>query len=132
MTTFEDMMEHVKWHQENRCEEDPIFQILLIEHPDEEWMLNNDGQETPSGFPDTGDTFNVGFFYSLQDAIHAVETNCCDMQEGIYHAAFIQCLFPGLYSVASKNARMYFVWDTNTKTYLQKEEPGIFEHYSVF
>lgn len=104
----------------------PIYAISLFEYPDREYTWN-DG--TKSGLPDFGCDMEVGYFYSLEEAIEAMNTNSMDMRECVYNAGFILCRFPGLYNnVAGREARMYFVWNDDEGGFFQAEEPEIFEH----
>ncbi len=106
----------------------PIFEILVFEHPDKEWVFPSG---KPSGLPDMGTQSNVGFYYDLEDAFDAVSENLCDIRETVYDAAFIICRFPGLYDCVSSNGRLYFVWDGAKGGYKLAEEPEIFKHISL-
>ena len=61
----------------------PIYEIFLIEYPNKE-MIGKDGKRL--GWPDEGATANMGFYYDIDDAIEAMHTNRCDIQERVYHA----------------------------------------------
>ena len=128
MNRVEDILKRIDWTGE--CDGNhPIFQILMVEHPDKEIMsVQKDGTSTGSGFPDLGCTHNAGFFYSLQEAVYAVVTNECDIRETCYNAAFILCKFQGLYSSCTASTRMYFVWDNDVDQFVQKDEPNFFRH----
>ena len=132
MTTEKDLLEYAQEKYESRGhdpEDKPIFSILLFEHPDKMHMIvNKDGEEEPSGFPDTGDQYEVGFYYDLKTAIEVLNSNVCDIQEGCYNAAFILCKFQGLYIGCNMHERMYFVWDPVCRGFFQQEEPKIFKH----
>lgn len=112
-------------------EDKPIWEILLFENPDKEHMLQKNGESVGSGFPDMGDKYTTGFFYDLDTAISVVESNSCDIQEGCYNAAFILCRFQGLYSGCSIHERMYFVWDSEARKFVQAEEPKIFKRIAL-
>ena len=103
----------------------PIYEILMIENPDKE-LIYPTGKH--SGFPDTGSTCYVGFYYDLADAIRAVKENWCDLRETVYNAGFILCHFPGLYESTGREGRIYFVWDEEEPGYRIAEEPKIFTH----
>lgn len=109
-------------------EDKPIFSILLFENPNKEFYVEKNGKHVPSGFPDLGDSYEVGFYYELESAISALESNACDIHEGCYNAAFILCRFAGLYPGCSVHERMYYVWDKEGYGYVQVEEPKIFKH----
>lgn len=135
MISKEIVLEHAKYQMDriNDPEYKPIFAILLIENADKEYIYRqtmSDGsvKEIPSRFPDTGDTFEAGFYYDIDDAINALTSNSCDMQEGIYQAGFVLCRFPGLYPCVSLANRMYFRWDKETQRFIHDEEPAIFAH----
>lgn len=103
----------------------PIYEILLFEHPNKE-MIGKSGKHL--GWPDTGAENNVGFYYDLDDAIEAMHTNCCDIQERVYRAGFILCRREGLYSCVGHENRMYFLWDDTRGGFYETEEPHIFWH----
>lgn len=125
MTTKKDIEEYIKSRQ---CEEVPLFSVLLVENADKE-LVYPDGRR--SGFPDFGNTYTAGFFYDIDAAVKAVETNACDIRETVYDAAFVLCLFPGLYETAGPNERIYFVWDEYSERYTQREEPKLVERISL-
>lgn len=130
MTTYSDL---IKYAEDTsilrRIDDKPIYSILLLEYSNRPHMVvNSSGEEVPSGFPDTGDRHDVGFYYDLKTAIEVLNSNCCDIQEGCYTAAFILCRFQGLYAGCSQQERMYFVWDAERKGFFQQEEPEIFLH----
>lgn len=125
MTTKKDIYDHITWFKNHyKCNENPIFEIVLFEKPNSEMFYD----DKPSGFPDTGCFDRMGFYYNLNTAIRALNENWCDIQETCYHAGFILCLFPGMYECATTNARMYFIWDNEKKGFFQQEEPEIFKH----
>lgn len=103
----------------------PIYRIFLFEKSDKE-LIYEGGQH--SGFPDTGCIMDAGFYYDLDDAIHAMNTNACDIRECVYNAGFILCHFPGLYESCGTEGRLYFVWNEEKKGFYQQEEPAIFAH----
>ena len=125
MTTQEQMAANAEFEKQRSNGQHPIYEIVLIEHANKELVY---AKGKRSGFPDTGAVSNVGFYYDLDTAVSSVKENCCDMREQVYDAAFILCRFPGLYETVSSNQRMYFVWNEETKGYVQEEEPKIFSH----
>ena len=127
MTTKESMYKIIR----ETCEapdDRPIFRIFMMEYPDKE-IVYPTGKH--SGFPDYGSSNEVGFYYSLDDAIEAMNQNMCDIHEFTYGAGFILCQFPGLYESSGTEMRMYFVWDEEKQGFFQKEEPEIFKHISL-
>ena len=100
----------------------PIYRILLF-------------SKIPTlderGWPDCGTQEDVGFYYEYETAVRAMHENWCDIQEHVYRAAFLICKFPGLYEGSTTESRMYFVWDPNTETFVQQEEPTFFKHISL-
>ena len=130
MTTKEDVLAYVteQQRQVHLASYRPIYEIVMIEHADKELIYPNSKH---SGFPDMGASSEIGFYYSIDSAINALESNACDLRENIYDAGFILCRFPGLYESVSRAARMYFVWDADEEGYIQKEEPLIFKHIGL-
>ncbi len=131
MITKEDILKYVKEEQEyrgNDPSDKPIFALYLFEKPNEEKIYEKNGERKPSGFPDTGDAYEPGFYYDLDLAIEAMNRNVCDIRETCYNAGFILCRFQGMYSCCPKYARMYFVWDDEKDGFFQQEEPPIFAH----
>lgn len=105
----------------------PIFEILVFEKAAERLMFN--GRD--SGFPDMGAQDNVGYYHDFKDAYQAITENWCDIHETVYDAAFLICRFPGLYNPVGSDGRIYFLWDSNTNTYTETEEPEIFKHIAL-
>ena len=124
MLTRYSIMQYVENRRKREGNSTPIYRIVMLEKPGSEELVYPSGKR--SGFPDTGATDEVGYYFSLDDAISAVEENRCDIRETIYDAAFILCSFPGLYQSAGNDARMYFVWDNDGQRYKQSEEPALF------
>jgi len=126
MTTKEDLL---KWVEEESNMyfggAKPIYSIMLFEYPNKEYMFPKGSN---SGFPDLGANSELGFYYSLSEAIDVMNNNALDMRECVYNAGFILCKFPGLYNFAGSNVRMYFVWDDDKQGFYQQEEPEIFKH----
>lgn len=126
MTTKEDLLELVdKESSIFYGGAKPIYSIMLFEYPEREYVFPSG---VNSGFPDLGANNEFGFYYSLSEAIDAMNKNSADIRETIYNAGFILCRFPGLYNSAGTNVRMYFVWDDDKKGFYQQEEPEIFKH----
>lgn len=131
MTTKEDILSYIEWYKnEYEVEQNPIFQIMLFEKPNEEFIYHKPEGDVKSGFPDTGCQDNTGFYYELDTAIHAMNENWLDIQDHAFYAGFILCHFPGLYPDSSTNYRMYFVWDKEKEGFFQQEEPEIFKYIS--
>ncbi len=132
MTTKEELLKFAEEQYYGRGQNPrdiPLWEILLLEHANKEYIMENStGEIVSSGFPDTGDRYSPGFYYDLDDAISALESNSCDIQEGCYEAALISCKFQGLYPCCTVGARLYYVWDRQNKKFVQSEEPRIFKH----
>ena len=134
MTTKQDILRYVDAEHIRRGNRDgdiPIFKLFLFEKPNEEIISEKDWNECGLGFPDFGASYDSGFYFSLDDAINAMNENVCDMREMIYNAGFILCQFQGVYNACITNARMYFVWDEAKKGFYQKEEPKLFHHIAL-
>ena len=125
MITKEHILETVSQEQILHPDHKPIYEIMMIQHADKE-LVYPTGKH--SGFPDTGCTAVMGFYYDLDDAEEAVASNGCDIHEHLYNAAFILARFPGLYQAVGNDMRLYFVWDKENEIFVQKEEPKIFAH----
>ena len=130
MTSREDMRKYAQAMIHRFDGQSPIYRIILFENPDKEVIYIKDGKEVPSGFPDLGSEADMGFYYELEDAIHAMNVNACDIWETCYNAGFIVCHFPGLYPHSMTSSRMYFVYDEENDGFFQQEEPKIFKHIS--
>lgn len=133
MTKKEDILSYIEW-KKSKCELDnfkfqnPIFVVFMIQNANKEMVLKNG---KASGMPDFGCRESVGFYYELDSAIQALETNSCDIRECVYDAGFVLCVFPGLYESATQNQRMFFVWDDEKNGYVQSEEPSFFAHIAI-
>ena len=128
MTTKEQLLEYVEKTREqrgNNPDDKPIFSLYLFEKPNAE-LISKNGK--PTGFPDTGDAYEPGFYYNLDWAIEAMNENTCDIRETCYNAGFILCRFQGMYDCVGTYGRMYFVWNNEKKGFFQQEEPKIFAH----
>ena len=124
MVSKEDLLERARKEKEEYYEDSswavPIFEIMVFEHPEKLGIYD---------IPDLGAFRNVGFVYSLDDAIEILNTNKCDLHEYFYRAAFILMKLPGLYVGSMSRNRMYFLWDQERKGFFQAEEPEIFSHF---
>ena len=102
-------------------EKQPIYRILLF-------------SKIPTldvnGWPDCGTQDDVGFYYNLDDAIHAMHENWCNIHEYMFMAGFILIHRQGLYESAIKGQRIYFEWDEQHGGFFEKEEPQCLEHFS--
>ena len=133
MSKYQKMLDYVKWYQEKHKDKNgnvpnPIFEIMLFEHPNKEKIFHKSEEDIPSGLPDTGSVDHIGFYYELDTAIQVMNENWCDIQETVYHAGFVLCRFPGLYNSALTEHRMYFLWDDKKEGFFEAEEPEIFKH----
>lgn len=120
MTTRESILENV---EKNHFR--PIYEIMVFEHPNKE-LIGNNGKHL--GWPDEGSSANMGFYYDLDDAIEAMHTNRCDIQERVYHAGFVMCRREGLYSCVGTENRLYFIWNEERGGFFETDEPHIFWH----
>ena len=107
----------------------PIYEILLMSMPGTDPLFFPDG--TNSGFPDMGKTDSPGFYYDLDDAIDALNSNRADLRETMFSAAFILCRFQGMYQTAGSSLRMYFLWDDERQGFFEAEEPELFGHIDL-
>lgn len=131
MVTEQDLRKYIAAELHNHVndlEYQPIYEILVFEKPDSETVYPT-GKH--SGFPDMGATMSPGFYHSFQDAYDAIINNACDIWETCYDGAFLLCRLPGLYMPVASEGRMYFTYDHETRHYVQKEEPPIFNHYAL-
>lgn len=128
MTTVSDMRKLVELTSIYNNNAHPIYQIVLFQNTGEDEKIYLSG--THSGLPDTGLQDYPGFYYELSTAIQAMNENWCDIQETVFKAGFILVHFPGLYSAAGPEFRMYFRWDEKLKGFFQAEEPPLFQHLS--
>lgn len=125
MTSKESLMKYVEDNKKYHLNQNPIFSITLFEYPNKEYVYES-GKH--SGFPDFGAIMDVGYYYNLDDAIQCLNGNYSDISECLYRAAFICCLFPGVYLSCIPEQRMYFVWDNEKQGFFQQEEPKLFNH----
>ena len=120
MATRESILETVERDKSN-----PIYVIMVFENPDME-QISIIGK--PLGWPDEGIISYMGFYHNIDDAIEAMHTNRCDIQERLYRAGFVLCLYEGLHSSAGRDERIYFIWDEDRHGFFESEEPDIFRH----
>lgn len=133
MTQYERVKQYIIWFQNQYTDKDgktpiPIFEIVLFEHPDKELIYHKPNGDIRSGYPDMGSENRMGFYYELETAIRAMNENWADIQETVFHAGFVLCRFPGLYSSVIDEARIYFVWDEDRQGFFESPEPEIFRH----
>lgn len=132
MSQYEIVKDYIKWYKERYEEKGktltPIFEILLFPNHNKELIYHKPEGDVPSGFPDTGGENPMGYYYELETAIQAMNENWCDIQETVFHAGFVLCRFPGLYTPVPQNARIYFLWDQERGGFFETEEPEIFKH----
>lgn len=120
-----ELFEHLS---EIRGGQPPIYEIYLMREAAKEYILPSG---KPTGWPDTsGDS--VGFYYELESAVNALHENVLDIRDGgVFNAAFILCKFPGLYSSAGRDMRLYFLWDEAKDGFWEAEEPEIFKYVGI-
>ena len=92
----------------------PIYRVFMQE---------KSGADTTKGWPDTGCTADMGFYYDLEDAIEAMHMNACDIRECVYDYGYVITQYPGLYRFPSYMGRIYFKWDEERKGFYEAEEP---------
>ena len=126
MITKTDIEEYIAEKSSVFENQKPIFEIMMMENKGDNEIVYPTGK--PSGFPDTGITDTVGFYYELEKSIEALHCNACDLRETVYDAAFVLCRFPGLYDCVPSEGRMYFIWDKEKEGYFEAEEPELFKH----
>ena len=110
----------------------PVYVLMMFENPDKKWVNPENGREIH--LPDTGQTYEPGFYYELDRAIEAMHKNIGDIRHNgdiretgvIYNAGFIIPRFPGLYK--STTTKMYFVWDPEREGFFEKEAPLFFRN----
>ncbi len=102
----------------------PIYSIMLMEKSGAETIKYDSGKD--SGMPDTGTTDYPGFYYSLEDALHAMHENICDIRECVYDYGYVLRHLPGMYgNLAGSSDRIYFKWDEARKGYYEADEPEL-------
>lgn len=102
----------------------PIYVIMVMEKSGADTIKYESGKD--SGFPDTGSTNYCGFYYSIEDAIHAMHTNKCDLRECVYNYGYVLRHMPGMYcNSADADDRIYFKWDDERQGYFESDEPAI-------
>ena len=129
MMTREELLLYAK-KGEDECGQPPIYAILMIEHDGKERMKRSGGKLVHTGWPDTGSSYEPGYYYSLDDAVDAMHQNVADIREAVYDAGFIIWRFPGLYRNPGREGRMYFAYDGERKGFFEKEEPEILRHFA--
>ena len=106
----------------------PIYSIVLLPDADKE-IIYPSGKH--SGFPDTSGLFDVGYYFSIQEAVTAMHVNALDIRETVYNAGFVVCRFPGLYDCPGPEARIFFRWSEEKQGFFEAEEPPLFGHISI-
>ena len=103
----------------------PIYTIMVFEKADKE-LIGTNGK--PLGWPDTGCSADMGFYYDIDTAIRAMHENWADIHETCYNAGFILCHFQGVYEASGPYARIFFRWDNDKGGYVEAEEPDLLKH----
>lgn len=91
---------------------------------------------TPDGkamdWPDSGLNY-MGFYYTLDEAIDAMNNNELDIAECCFNYGYITVGFPGVYNDSSGwYNRMFFKWDEDRKGFFEcGNEPEIMKHISI-
>lgn len=106
-----------------RSDAQPIYVILLFTNPGDKL--------DELGFPDRGISDVPAFYYELDTAIQCMNENWADIQDHCFCAGFILARFPGTYPYCGKEARMYFLWDSERTGFFEAEEPESFAHLSI-
>lgn len=95
--------------------EEPIYRVFMQE---------KSGAELDSrGWPDTGCTADMGFYYDKEDAIEAMHENMADIRECVYDYGYVIKQNPGLYTCPTSLDRIYFKWDEERQGFYEAEEP---------
>lgn len=81
--------------------------------------------------PELGITRTVGFYVNKTNAVAAVTANCCNINEYVYNYALIERIDEGLYSCSSKQDRMLFRFNDNTKQYEEIDAKCLNDIYAV-
>ena len=69
------------------------------------------------------DKRSMGYFVNLKDAISCVKQNCMDIHEEIYEYAIIESVEEGLFRYTKPEDVLWFLFDDNTKTYIETTCP---------
>ena len=73
----------------------------------------------------------MGYYYTLEDAVHCMNSNSGDIRECLYDSGFILCRFPGIYNPVSKPNRLYYKWDILKNGFFRADEPRTFTHIAL-
>ena len=99
----------------------PIYEIIMLEKP-----ITVDEY----GWPQYGDSENVGFYFEEAKALQAVRENWCDLSDnGAYKAAIVQRKGEGIYPLPNKE--WYLVFDKKTETYKEQKIPEGMQHFTI-
>lgn len=121
MTTAEDIKKYVENAMKSRSPDDkPIYEIMLFKLPTK--MLADKKAGGGLVVPDFRYTCKPGFYHDVDSAVKAMHENACDIQDKTYDAGFVLVRFPGMYSVADQDGRIYFVWNEEKKGFFEAEE----------
>lgn len=97
-------------------EQDRIYEIYVMSEP---WHLDE------KGFPVCGIRERVGFYYSKDIAIRAIEENWCDLQDAYAKAAEMRPCEPGIYGYiyTPTSEIKYYEWNYDEDRWEPKERP---------
>ena len=68
----------------------------------------------------------VGYRYTLEQAVEALNENMCDLRETVYNGAIVEKMGPYLYPDPEQT--IYFAWDDKRKGYFEIRKPACFAH----
>ena len=101
--------------------ETPIYEIIMLE---ESVKIDK------FGWPNYGQSENVGFYYEEETAFKAVKENWCDINDsGKYRAAFVVQKIPGLYPITI--VKGYFIYNKKDNNFRQAVLPKEWENFNI-
>lgn len=100
----------------------PIYTITMVEKIEDIYL--EDGRAI--GFPEFGDTYMAGFYYTKQFAIEALYKNIADIKDYVYDYAVIEKYEPCVLSCSSE--AVWFKWDEEKEGFFEIETPELCKH----
>lgn len=79
------------------------------------------------GFPDMGATRIFGYKETFEKAQEALNNNCCDMFEYLYHYAVVEEIGPGIHPEVEN--RWFFEWNEDKHGFFEISEPKVFKGF---
>ena len=83
-------------------------------------------EEDKTGWPNFGASAFMGYYFDRDEAINAVETNRCGIDERCYTYAVIEKIDEGLY--AYPRPRLFYKFNIEKGIYEHIEEPEFMKH----